>query len=229
MFRVATYNIRKGIGTDRMRKPERIIEVLCEIDADIVALQEADRRFGSRVSAIPLELLRTYSDYDAVDFDHRAQSIGYHGNAILVKRSHKVRAAHIIAIPTLEPRGAVAADVELGKTTMRFVGMHLDLSGLRRRQQVRSILSRLGQNETMPTILVGDLNEWSRHGGCLPEFSATHQMVATPPSFHSRRPIARLDRIMVSRDIEIRDSGTHRSAKSQRASDHLPVWADLAC
>ncbi len=50
-FRVATYNIRKAIGTDRRRSPERILDVLAELDADVVALQEADRRFGPRLAA----------------------------------------------------------------------------------------------------------------------------------------------------------------------------------
>ncbi|MEP0560820.1 MAG: endonuclease, partial [Qipengyuania citrea] len=36
----ASYNIHKGVGLDRKRDPERILSVLHEIDADIVALQE---------------------------------------------------------------------------------------------------------------------------------------------------------------------------------------------
>ena len=52
MITVASYNIRKGLGTDRRRRPDRILEVLHEVHADIVALQEADRRFGSRQSAL---------------------------------------------------------------------------------------------------------------------------------------------------------------------------------
>jgi endonuclease/exonuclease/phosphatase family metal-dependent hydrolase len=50
MIRVASYNIQKSIGTDFKRKPERILAVLSELDADIVALQEVDRRFGERVT-----------------------------------------------------------------------------------------------------------------------------------------------------------------------------------
>ena len=48
--KVASYNMRKAIGTDRRRNPERILQVLREIDADIIALQEADRRFGTRAA-----------------------------------------------------------------------------------------------------------------------------------------------------------------------------------
>ena len=47
---VASYNMRKAVGTDRRRRPDRVLAVLKEIDADIVALQEADKRFGDRKS-----------------------------------------------------------------------------------------------------------------------------------------------------------------------------------
>jgi len=52
MVLVASYNMRKAIGSDRRRRPDRILDVLNEIDADVIALQEADRRFGERSSAV---------------------------------------------------------------------------------------------------------------------------------------------------------------------------------
>ena len=39
-LRVATWNIHGGVGADRRYAPQRIVGVLKEIDADIVALQE---------------------------------------------------------------------------------------------------------------------------------------------------------------------------------------------
>src|SRR3546814_3730963 len=67
MIRVASYNMRKGIGLDRRRDPGRVLSVLRELDADIVALQEADRRFGTRASAIPPHMFDEHSDYVPVD------------------------------------------------------------------------------------------------------------------------------------------------------------------
>ena len=52
MIKVASYNIRKGVGTDRARRPDRIVDVLKEIDADVIALQEVDLRFGSRAAVV---------------------------------------------------------------------------------------------------------------------------------------------------------------------------------
>src|SRR3954468_12495226 len=229
MIRVASYNMRKAIGTDRRRRPERTIEVLNELDADVVALQEADRRFGSRASAIPLALLEAHSDYKAVEIDTRAGSIGWHGNALLVKKAIAVREHPLFRLPSLEPRGAVLAEIVVDGAAMRVVGMHLDLSGLWRRQQAQAILGHLGEREggPAPTVLMGDLNEWSTSGGCLRDFGAGHDFAPCGLSFHARRPIAALDRIMVSRDLEVVASGTHRTACSRRASDHLPIWAEL--
>ena len=70
---VASYNMRKAIGTDRRRRPERTLDVLREIDADVIALQEADRRFGQRAAAIPPHLMAEHSDWKPVDFGIRAQ------------------------------------------------------------------------------------------------------------------------------------------------------------
>src|SRR3990167_9327458 len=195
MIKVASYNMRKGIGLDRRRDPGRVLSVLRELDADIVALQEADRRFGTRASAIPPHMLEEHSDYVAVTLDNRPHSIGWHGNALLVRKAAEVEESHALHLPTLEPRGAVAATIRIGGTRLRVVGMHLDISGLRRRQQARAILSHLPDGEDLPTILMGDCNEWRNRGGCLADFGERHPMVETGHSFHSRRPVARLDRI----------------------------------
>ncbi|HMG47298.1 MAG TPA: endonuclease/exonuclease/phosphatase family protein [Allosphingosinicella sp.] len=228
MIRVASYNMRKAIGTDRRRRPERTIEVLNELDADVIALQEADRRFGSKASAIPLALLDAHSDYKPVEIDNRMGSIGWHGNALLVKKRIEVREHHLFRLPSLEPRGAVLAELRLDDVLLRVVGMHLDLSGLWRRQQAQAILSHLHERDgAPPTVLMGDLNEWSTRGGCLREFGADHDFAPCGRSFHARRPIVALDRIMASRDLEIVASGVHRTACSRRASDHLPIWAEV--
>lgn len=228
MILVASYNMRKAIGTDRRRRPERTLEVLNEMGADVIALQEADRRFGDRVSALPPRLIEENSDYKPVPFDSRPESLGWHGNAILVRKSVEILGSEMLHIPSLEPRGAVLADLAVDGMPLRVVGMHLDLSGLWRRRQAHAILSHLAAREGEPhTVLMGDLNEWSMQGGCLRDFG--HRMIVADcgRSFHSRRPIAQLDRIMVTQDIEILESGAHYSATSRRASDHLPIWARL--
>ena len=229
MIRVASYNMRKGIGTDRRRSPERTLEVLNELDADVIALQEADRRFGPRTSVLPPHLLEEHSDYKPVAFGARAGSLGWHGNAILVKKRVEITDCCLLHLPALEPRGAVLADVQVDGTLLRVVGMHLDLSGLWRRRQAHAVLHALDQREGDPaTVMMGDLNEWSAQGGCLRDFAAHHDFAECGRSFHVRRPIAKLDRIMVNRQLKVVESGVHTSASARKASDHLPIWAVVA-
>jgi endonuclease/exonuclease/phosphatase family metal-dependent hydrolase len=228
MLKVASYNMRKSIGTDRRRRPERTLEVLGEIDADIVALQECDRRFGARQGVIPLHMLDEHSPWKAVGFGVRTGSMGWHGNAILVRKDAQVLDQEVIHLPALEPRGAVSADVRIHGKVVRIVGMHLDLSGLWRRKQAHAILAHVDSSaRRLPTVMMGDLNEWSAQSGCLRDFGRDFAFAPTGRSFHARRPVARLDRIMVTPDLTVTDCGVHDSAAARTASDHLPVWATL--
>src|SRR3546814_16562903 len=116
MIKVASYNMRKGIGLDRRRDPGRVLSVLRELDADIVALQEADRRFGTRASAIPPHMFDEHSDYVPVDLlSGRPYAIGWHGNALLVRKGAEVEESHALPLPTLEPRGASSEERRVGK------------------------------------------------------------------------------------------------------------------
>jgi endonuclease/exonuclease/phosphatase family metal-dependent hydrolase len=228
MIRVASYNMRKAIGTDRRRRPERTLEVLRELDADVIALQEADRRFGSRSSAIPLSMIEEHSGYKPVPFGARDGSLGWHGNALLVRKEIEILDQALVHLPSLEPRGAVMADLRLGGEALRVVGMHLDLSGLWRRRQAHAILHHIGSRGTsMPAVLMGDLNEWSARGGCLRDFADHLSFAQCGRSFHTRRPVVQLDRIMVTRELAVVDCGVHQSASARKASDHFPVWATV--
>ena len=246
---VASYNMRKAVGTDRRRRPDRVLAVLQEMDADIVALQEADKRFGTRASAVPHALIDDHGLYKPVEFgvSHSrlahalpfgerietklglvTRNLGWHGNAILVKRDIEVTGFEALELPTLEPRGAVLAELNVRGTELRIVGMHLDLSGLWRTRQVRTILDHIHRrHRAMPTIIMGDTNEWRKSAGVLRLFLPGFELAATGPSFHARRPVAELDRILVDKALTIAECGVHRSAAASKASDHLPVWARI--
>ena len=228
MIKVASYNIHKGIGLDRRRDPLRVLEVLCEIDADIVALQEADRRFGTKAMVIDHHLLEEHSPYKAVPFGRRTGSMGWHGNALLVRRDAVVSDCEAIHLPALEPRGAVSADVRAQGLPLRVVGMHLDLSGLWRRRQANAIMAHVASaTDQRPTVMMGDLNEWNPGSGCLRDFGHRFAFAPTGASFHVRRPVGKLDRIMVSPDLKVVDCGVHQSVRARRASDHFPIWAEV--
>ena len=228
----ASYNIHKAVGGDRRRDPERILAILRELDrehgADVIALQEVDMRFGTRESVIPRRLLEDHSPWRAVSPRTRHASLGWHGNVLLVRREIEMIGVEAIDLPTVEPRGAICAELAHKGQRFQVAAMHLDLSGLRRRHQARAIQAQvLNRPEEMPTVLMGDLNEWRPHSGCLIDFGRAYAMAATGPSFPAGRPLARLDRIMTGQGIEVADCGSHRSTLSRFASDHLPVWATL--
>src|SRR3954453_14798882 len=130
---VASYNMRKAIGLDRRRDPQRVLDVLHQIDADVIALQEADKRFGGRGSAVPHELIDTHGIYKPVHLGVRhkrplekarrhtdrlfkisTRNIAWHGNAILGKPHVGGIDCAAIDLPTLEPRGAVMAELLIG-------------------------------------------------------------------------------------------------------------------
>jgi endonuclease/exonuclease/phosphatase family metal-dependent hydrolase len=245
---VASYNMHRAVGLDGRRDPHRVLKVLQEIDADVVALQEADKRIGGRGSTVPHELIDSHGMYKPVHFGVRhkrplekarkhaerllkvnTRNIGWHGNAILVKRHIGVLDCAALDLPTFEPRGAVMAELLIGDRPLRVVGMHLDLSGLWRRRQMRAILDSIAARpQSMPTVLMGDTNEWRTFAGCLKDLEPEFHLVPTGPSFHARHPVAQLDRIIVHKDVSIEAAGVHMSAAARRASDHLPIWARLS-
>lgn len=223
----ASYNIRKAVGLDRRRDPDRILAILRELNADVVALQEVDRRFGRRMSVLPLEAIH-HTGYKPVPLSMKPDSLGWHGNALLVRREIDLVEAAPVPLPVLEPRGAIRADLQVEGRPLRVIGMHLDLSGLRRRHQVRSVIAHVGACAApMPTVMMGDMNEWAVHGGCFREFDTSWQVLAPGRSFPSRMPMAALDRIIVSQGCKVVGTGVHRSALSAVGSDHLPVFACL--
>ena len=228
-FRFASYNIRKSVGLDWRRHPERILGVIEEMSADVVALQEADRRFGARNSSIPADLLASQSGLKAVALTDIPDRLGWHGNAVLVHSDAEILSRETLDLPSLEPRGAVIVDIGLRGTKFRVVGLHLALLAAFRRRQITALASHLsGMKTDMPTIIMGDFNEWHKAGRNIAGFGTSYTISSPGLSFHANRPTAALDRIITSTDIDVQSMGVHRSLEARIASDHLPIWADCA-
>lgn len=219
--RIASYNIRKARGLDGRRDPGRIVDVINGLDADVITLQEADRRLGDRPSALCRDLIARATDFDVVPLATNDVSLGWHGNAVLTRRGMGVSSATQIELPGAEPRGAVAVALEDGLTV---VGVHLGLLRSSRRRQLQTIVARLGAPKNI--AIIGDMNEWASRRGfeALQDDFTLH---APGRSFHSSRPIAALDRIALSHDLAVADAGVEEGPLAKRASDHLPIWADV--
>lgn len=226
-MRIVSYNIHKAVGLDGQRHPGRVLEVINRLDADVVLLQEADRRLGERPAALPHRLVETASDYDILPVAQNDVSLGWHGNAMLVRRGLQVSGVERIALPGLEPRGAILAEVTgPDGQDIRVVGAHLALLRRWRRKQIRAIKAQLGAARLSNSVIAGDFNEWSRTTG-LGHLGRSHTIVAPGRSFHARRPVASLDRIAYGADFELRDAGVEDTGPARVSSDHLPVWVDL--
>lgn len=224
VIRIASYNIRKARGLDQKRLPERTLNVINQLDADIVVLQEADKRMGARKPALPRELIARESDFKLVDVSANGISLGWHGNAVLLHRSWKVARTERLHLPGLEPRGAVRVDVDAG-ASLSIVAAHLGLLRRDRRAQLRALCN--ATDEFRHTVIAGDFNEWSTSRGLEPLMDR-FETYAPGHSFHARRPVASLDRIALSKGLYLSDAGVEQGALARVASDHLPVWTDIA-
>jgi endonuclease/exonuclease/phosphatase family metal-dependent hydrolase len=219
-MRIASYNIRKAVGLDWRRDPHRIVDVIGEIDADIVVLQEADKRLGERPGVLPLDRLAQDHDYVLADLGTAGRSHGWHGNAILYRVDRmSAPATRRIPLPAFEPRGAIAA--RFGREGLAVIGAHLALIPGIRLRQVRTLCAQ-AQGFDMPTIIGGDFNHWAR---TLP--AGQHRVITPGPSFHASRELAALDRFILVGGVEATDFFVHRSMAARQASDHLPVVLDF--
>ncbi len=226
-MRVASYNIRKCVGLDWRRSPERTLDVVGGLEAEIVALQEADKRLGARPAALPADAVTPRTGLVPLMLRPDGDSLGFHGNALLLHRDIDVETVALLDLPGLEPRGAVIADIVRHGIRMRVVATHLGLMRRHRLQQLSTIRDALSTLEDRPTLILGDFNEWTATGGLGP-LRAGFTVHAPGRSFHAARPVAGLDRISHCRRLNLRDAGVAETALSRRASDHLPIWAELA-
>jgi len=222
----ATWNIHGAVGSDGRYAPKRIFDVLSELGADVVALQE-----------VPLQ--GPHGDF-LVDLEH---ATGYHvaagplfqrrgiefGNAVL-SRHPFARVSHLdLTVERYEPRGAV--DVHIAATVgspLRVIATHLGLRPGERREQVKRLLAAVEEESPHPTMLMGDLNEWYLWGRPLRWLHAHfREKPAAPRTFPARRPVFALDRIWISPVGCLRRLRRHATPLARVASDHLPLVADV--
>lgn len=227
-LRLASYNVHKCVGMDRRRRPDRILDVVAALAADVVVLQETDRRFGPRPTTLPRALTEATTGMAVLPVATGVQSLGWHGQAILVRQGFRLTGLHRIDLPGVEPRGAILAELTTpGGSQVRIGALHLGLLRQSRRLQVRMIAALLNDGPSMPTILMGDFNEWSLTTG-LGALGKHFDVHAPGPSFPSSRPFVPLDRVVTGQGARLIQSGVHMTDQSRIASDHLPIWAQVA-
>lgn len=226
---VASYNVHKCVGADGRFDPGRVMEVIREISPDVIALQEADMRFGERAGLLDLPRLRHETGLVPVPVSSGPKSHGWHGNVLLFRQGI-VSDVHQVKLPGLEPRGALLAEIDLERgASIRVIAAHLGLMRRSRRQQAETLLELLGARDDRPTLLMGDFNEWRLgNGSALKRLEAQFgPLPPALPSFPARMPVLSLDRILANREGLIGDISVHDTPLARQASDHLPLTARI--
>ena len=230
-LRLASYNVHSWYGSDRRCDPARVVDVIRELGAHVVALQEAQTLRGHHLTA-PLDALCEEEGYELVEGPTFEDGRASYGNAVLSQLPVRKTSRVDLTEPRREPRGAVAVEVEHRGTTLQVVTTHLGLRAKERVRQVSRLLEWLSGEvaRSAPDVLslMGDFNEWRGKGTALRKIEAAFGRVDAPRSFPTSRPWLRLDRIWVlPRAAMIGKLHVHRSAGARVASDHLPVVAEL--
>ena len=223
-IRIATYNVHSGVGVDRRFRPERILAVIVELEADIVAMQEV----LSPVAGFDVhEHLRAETGFHLATMATMQLAGGTFGNAVLSRWPIVDVVEHSLGVGTREPRGALDVMLKRGRSTLRVISTHLGLSAAERRQQTERLLDIVRAGPDVPTLLAGDFNVTSARGR---ELRACHEHFGhfdAPRTFPSIAPVLPLDRIFVMPCSALLGVAAHRSRRARIASDHLPLVATL--
>lgn len=219
---IATWNIHAGVGSDGHFAPARIADVLQEIDADIVALQEVPLGGEHWPNLLPqLEKATECVGVEGFTFSVGGRRFG---NAILTRYPLVGTRRIDISFGSREPRGALDADIYCHGHRLRVIATHLGLRAAERRAQVDKLLLAF-DTDAMGVILLGDVNEWFVWGRVLRTLVSHFQPVPAPRTFPSRLPLFALDRIWIRPRHRLVRVHSHRSGMARLASDHLPLVA----
>ena len=239
-LRVATYNVHGCVGMDRQRSEARIAEVIAQLSADIVALQELDlgrrRSAGVDQTAMIAEQLDWHSHfYPAMRRDDEQ-----YGNAILSR--YPVTFCRGAELPGTAPffcrenRAAIEIDIETNLGAIHVINTHLGLGWHERLLQAQLFTSAEWHAAIMgdaPLILLGDFNSLpgSRpHRALTRHLRDVRKLVrATHPirTFPTWFPALAVDHIFVNAALQPLSLTVHRSPVARIASDHFPLIAEL--
>lgn len=241
MLRVATYNVRACLGIDGRRSEARIAEVIAELSADIVGLQELDlrrqRSAGTDQTRVIAEQLGWHHSFHAAMQDEHE----HYGDAIVSRYPITVRhAAELTARAPWycrESRAAAWVEVETELGAVDVINTHFGLARRERLAQAKLLTSEawLGAiDPRRPIILLGDLNglpHSAPHRVLTQHLSDVRALVGSSwrfPTFPTRFPLLAVDHIFVNDALEVTALEVHRTRLSRLASDHFPLVADLA-
>jgi len=217
-LRLLTWNVR-GLRDDL----EALHATVRSVDPHVVAIQEAPRVVRRRTRAA--ELARRCGLVVVTGGRPAA------GNLLLSSIAVEVDSARDVRLPNLpgrQSRGAVVARLALAGRRFAVVGTHLGLDAADRVVQLDALIELFAPLDE-PVVVLGDLNE--------PPGGAVTSVLGQPlvdaagddatPTFPTRGPRRRIDQVWVDRRLPVRAYQVIDTAAARRASDHLPVLAEV--
>ncbi len=236
-LRIVTWNIHKGIGTDRQYRLDRTIGVLRDLDADVVCLQEVDDRVPRSSRDRQAQRLA-----DALDYPHHVLGLnvrvggGAYGNLTLSRYPLRRPHNHDLTIPPKKRRSGLVATIAAGPSHgWMIANVHLGLLHIERRVQMRRLLRHLfaQAGADQPLVVAGDWNEWGSGivrevmrdwGFHLARSDARPKGERTWPS---RRPLVGLDKIAYREPVRCHHVACVLDRVTRVTSDHLPLMVEL--
>lgn len=220
-LRVATWNIHSGVGLDGRFAPERILRVIEELDADVVALQEVGTgRAGFDMPAWLRDAAAGELHFMATCHTRH----GAFGNALLSRIPLLSAACVPLDSGGREPRNAIDARLEHEGRRLRLIATHLGLARSEQQAQLAQLAAIASGEPDEPLVLLGDFNVW--RASRLARLAAAQG--PPPRTYPSPLPVVALDRILVEPAQACLGLRPHRSRTARVASDHLPLVADIA-
>src|SRR5256885_3285576 len=140
-MRVVTYNIHKCRGLDRRVRPARIVEVLREVNADIIALQEVLSIEQARPEEDQARFIAEEMEMNHFIGGTRMLKGGIYGNVLLSRFPLREMRNYDISVRGREQRGCLRADVEINPARILHVfNVHLGTAFIERRHQGRKLI-----------------------------------------------------------------------------------------
>lgn len=223
-LKIVSYNVHRAIGRDRRCMPQRILEVLNEIDADVVALQEVE---ASDIGAGMLAWLGEKTGCTTIAGTTVIRREGHYGNGLLTRLPVRATTLCDLSWRGREPRGAIAADLAVGGEPLRVVATHLGLRPAERRDQVTRLIRLFTDVPRARAVLLGDLNEWFLWGRPLRRLHRYFKATPSVATFPAMLPLLALDRVWTHPRSLLKRIRAHTSPLARVASDHLPLVVTL--
>jgi endonuclease/exonuclease/phosphatase family metal-dependent hydrolase len=236
-LRTLSYNIHKCIGgVDRRYDPDRIVEVIQNLDIDVAMLQEVDggAARSNRDHQVDLLAERLGLRYRTWFPNVDVRGGGQYGNAIL-SRYPIIESTNLdLSIRFKKRRSALHAVLRVRHDgvdrTVHVYNMHLGLARYERRRQLRMFLdSHPFQNlhHDTPIVVGGDLNDVYGGLGELLAPAGFRGIERRPLTFPAWGPMRALDAIFVRGAMDFLRLARCDSELARRASDHRPLVADV--